>query len=416
MNDAAGGSAKSARLRISYLVQQFPVLTETFAVSDIAALLAQGHEVTVYTMKRPRRNEEELCALCRVPAQVRIHRPSVRGAMSWPKLVWRCRKIAAWLVREIVRKRGSNPVAAIQSLLCIPRIIEIADGVTASGSDVAHAFWSRHVALVLPVLKMESAPPLRSAFVGAYDLVADDFLVDMAAGAAEVLFSHAEVNRPYLERKAARGALVRIVHRGIPLAQIREPKRDRFCWITASALTPSKNVEGVIRAFAASREREPRLRLEVYGEGADRARLEGLVRELGCFEAVIFGGHVARDELFDRMERASLFILLSKKDSERLPNVVKEALWAGCAVIASRSEGIEELIPDSSIGFVVDPDDQEAVTAAISSVLSEDAERSAARREQARAWIAKNFSSEGGMRAYVDAWNEALPARALVPA
>jgi len=398
-----------APLEIAYLLQQFPVATETFAASDIAALMALGHRVTVYTVKARPSNERKLRELCDVPADLTIDRPSVGGALAWPALMWRERKAAARLIEQIVKAVPSAPKTAAQAMLCLPRLLEIARRV--QGADVAHAFWSRHVGLVLPLLEGEGAPAVRSAFVGAYDLIADDFLVGLTLDSAEVIFSHAEANRDYVERKAPEGALVRIVNRGIPLPDIRDDgARDCFRFVTASALVSAKNVDGVIRAFAGARKTEPRASLRIFGDGPERAKLEELARELGCADAVMFAGHVSRRQLFSELQQGGVFVLLSTKPSERLPNVVKEALWAGCGVISSNSEGIEELIPDAGIGQVVDPRDEATIGAAMTALLGESERAAGARRARARELIRDRFSSEKSMERYVAAWREAKEA------
>ncbi len=346
-----------------------------------------------------------MAAKCGVSPRLPVLRPSWAGARSWPNLIVRRRKHVAWLVRHILPHWRSAPLLCLQTLLCIPRLLEIAEKVGNDGSDVVHAFWSRHVALVLPLLKSADAPCLRTAFVGAYDLVADDFIFEISAQASEILFSHAEVNRPFLDERADPGTSIEIVHRGIPLMdQVAAGQRDPFRLMTASALVASKNVEAVIRSFAAARAREDRLTLWIYGDGPDRARLERLVEQLDCSAAVTFTGHVSRDALFVEMQHASVFILLSKKPSERLPNVLKEALWAGCAIISSASEGIEELLPDPGIGIIVDPDDTQAIGAALQSLLLESPDDGECRRERAREFIAERFSSAASMRAYERAW------------
>jgi len=404
MSDGIGASGSTRRLRISYLFQQFPIPTETFAVSDIAALLAHGHHVSVYTLKPPRRGEQARAEKSGVPSQLAICRPSWAGVCSWPKLVWQRGNQAGWLVRRVLLHWRSAPLLCLQTLLCIPRLLEIADQLSRDGSDVVHAFWSRHVALVLPLLEVAGVPARRTAFVGAYDLVADDFIVALVVPAAEILFSHAEVNRPFLERKAGAQTSVEIIHRGIPLMELADESRDPFLLITASALVRSKNVEAVIRSFAAARSRESRLSLSIYGDGPDRPRLERIVEQLRCADAVTFAGHAPREKLFLAMQRASIFILLSKKPSERLPNVLKEALWAGCAVISSDSEGIEELLPDPATGTIVDPDDAQAVAAALHGLLAQSPEEARRRRDNARAFIAGHFSSAASMSAYERAW------------
>lgn len=399
-------AGKARPLRIAYLLQQFPLPTQTFAISDIAALLAQGHEVAVFTMKWPRRGEQELLKRYGVPEGLPIDRPGWAGVGAWPMLIWRWRGSLPVVFRAIAKGAAKSPLTALQALLCIPRILEIADRAVRSDYDVVHSFWSRHSGLVLPVLKARHARVLRSAFAGAYDLVADDFLVDATLGAADLAFSHADVNRAYLEQKAD-PSNVAIIRRGIPLPELSTgQERDPFLWMTASSLIPPKNVEGVIRAFASARERQRTLRLRIFGEGPDRSRLEGIAHELGSADAVTFCGHVARAQLFSEMRHASVFLLLSKGEWERLPNVLKEALWAGCAVISSNSPGIEELIPDESIGQVVDPNDPKAVTRAVAAVLGYSREEATEQRDSARAHVAEHFSSDEAMRRYADAWRK----------
>jgi glycosyltransferase involved in cell wall biosynthesis len=325
--------------------------------------------------------------------------------------LWKHRRAVGSLLAAIRRHGRSDPKAAAQALVCLPRLVEIADRINSEGADVTHAFWSRHVGLVLPLLESIGSPSLRTAFVGAYDLVADDFILDLTADAAAILVSHAEVNRLFLERKAAPSTSIEIIHRGVPLMEQQgEGGRDPFRWITASALVPAKNVDAVIRGFAAARAREPRLRLDIFGDGPDRPRLERIAAELGCADAVNFRGHIPRDRLFAEMTGAALFLLLSVKPSERLPNVIKEALWAGCSVVSSNSEGIEELIPDSSVGFVVDPSDGQALADVLRGLLGESEQEREQRRSKARELIRSRFSSDASMAAYVAAWTKRLPA------
>jgi glycosyltransferase involved in cell wall biosynthesis len=412
MMAARSRAADPDLLRISYLFPQFPVDTEVFAVSDIAALRRQGHDVVVHTIKPRRSDEDARLRLAGVPREIVIRRPSLAGALRWPVLLWKHRRRVAYLFRRIAVQARAAPLAAITALLSIPRIVEIAEEVSADDADIVHVFWSRHAGMVLPVLAGSGSRAVRSAFVGAYDLIADDFLVDIALTWSELAFTHAETNRAYLDAKVPAGIPVNVIHRGIPLlARDDTIARDPDLWLTASALAPAKNVEAVLRAFADARGGKPQLRLEICGDGQDRARLQQLSRNLGCSEAVTFRGHIGREELFRHMQRASIFLLLSKKPAERLPNVIKEALWAGCAIVSSRSEGIEELLPDSRIGQIVDPDDRSAVAQALSAAASEADGTARERRILARNLISGRFSSDSSMHGYVAAWRGALAAR-----
>ena len=408
----AVGAPPRAPLRISYLFPQFPMPTETFAVSDIATLQADGHTVVVHTLKPPRRDEARRLLASKVPLGLTILRPTLSGALRWPVLLWRSRAAAGPLLKLIARRFGTAPRTALEALICFPRILEMADEIRRCDSDIVHLFWARHAGLVLPLLSSDAGGPVRSAFVGAYDLTVDDFLVDTALRATELLFTHAEVNRAYAQGKAGPEADLKIIYRGLPLSPVAdEAERDPAQWVTASALESSKNVPAVLRTFATALASRPELKLLIFGAGPEKQRLVECSRKLGCEAAVRFMGHAGREQVLGAMSRSAVFLLLSKKASERLPNVVKEALWAGCAVITSSSEGIAELVPDPGIGFVVDPDDRRSVEAAVTAVLAESSEAAATRKARARAHVAEHFSSERNMRRYADAWYRKLSTR-----
>jgi glycosyltransferase involved in cell wall biosynthesis len=392
--------AKGARLKIAYLLPQFPVPTQTFATSDIAALQADGHDVRVYTMKPQGSTSDEV--------SVPVSRLTLRGALSWPLAVWRMGGPVLALMSEIVPHFLQTPRTAMTALLCLPRATEIAADIEREGLDVVHLFWARHSGLVLALLNARGSPEVRSAFAGAYDLVADDFLTLLSLRSANIAFSHSEANRTFVGERVESGTPVEIIHRGIPLHK-PDPKaeRDAKQWITASALVKEKNVEGVLRAFFAARADALELRLSICGDGPDRARLEQWCSAQGCAGAVTFEGHIAREDLALRMARADVFVMLSKKPSERLPNVIKEALWAGCRVISSNSIGIREVLPDDSFGYVVDPDDERAVRAAVCAVVTRDRENDSDGQAKARALIEEKFSAAANMRRYVAAWTEA---------
>jgi glycosyltransferase involved in cell wall biosynthesis len=395
-------------LKISYIFSQFPLPTQSFAVSDIEALRTLGHTVFVHTLKPVGRDTTTGVRVTKTSGafDFPILRPGIGKALRWPRMLFRRRKQLILLLRLIIPHVLRQPASALTALLCIPRALEIAEEIVQLRSDVVHLFWSRYAALVLPVLRDMGYPAALTTFVGAYDLVADDFVVQLAIDHADTAFSHAEVNRDFIEARAPSGLPIRIIHRGIPLAEPQgECQRDMSLWVTASALVPEKNISAVLKAFAQARRQAPDLRLTVCGEGPERPALERLGKTLGCAEAIRFAGHIERHQLFALMHRAGAFLMLSRKPSERLPNVIKEALWSGCAVIASRSEGIEELIPDSGIGLVVDPDDEVAINAAVAEVLQETDQQAQLRRRRTRELIAANFSNVESMRRYVTQWH-----------
>lgn len=151
--------------------------------------------------------------------------------------------------------------------------------------------------------------------------------------------------------------------------------------VAAANLERWKGVDLLVEAVAGLD-----VRLEVYGDGADRARLEALARRLGA--DVRFHGRVP--DVRDRLADADLFVLPSR--AENLPISVLEAMAAALPVVATRVGGVPELVEDWITGRVVEPDDPAALAAAIEEVLGNEPDRVAMGRAGA-ARVAERFDA-----------------------
>lgn len=95
--------------------------------------------------------------------------------------------------------------------------------------------------------------------------------------------------------------------------------------------------------------------LTIYGEGPDRAHLEGLAAQLGLSSRVAFPGFTR--DLASALAGADAFVLPSRW--EGLPNVVLEALALGVPVVASPEAGVDEIKPETAAGALcIAPVDQ----------------------------------------------------------
>lgn len=102
-------------------------------------------------------------------------------------------------------------------------------------------------------------------------------------------------------------------------------------------------------------------RVDCYGEGPERPRIEARIRERGLDDVVRLRGR--RPGAADAYARAQ-FALLSSHE-EGFPNAVLEAMATGLPVVATTVGGVPELIRDDEDGLLVPPHDPEALGAAI---------------------------------------------------
>jgi len=132
-------------------------------------------------------------------------------------------------------------------------------------------------------------------------------------------------------------------------------------------LRPAKDFENLLRAFARVRERIP-ARLLILGEGAERAALERVARELGVSDHVQMPGFVGNP--FQYMRRAGVFVLSSRW--EGLPGALIEAMACGCPVVSTDCpSGPMEILEGGRYGPLVPMGDDARLAEAILRMLDD---------------------------------------------
>jgi colanic acid/amylovoran biosynthesis glycosyltransferase len=158
---------------------------------------------------------------------------------------------------------------------------------------------------------------------------------------------------------------------------------------------PYKGVDVLLRGLAAAAREEPRLVLDVIGDGPSRPENEGLAQSLGLERRVSFLGAQPRSGVVAALQRANLFVMpsltISSGQAEGLGNVQKEAMAIGVPVIATRNGGIPETIPPEHRKELVPPGDHDALARTILA-LARRPEAWPERAGRARVWVESEFS------------------------
>lgn len=157
------------------------------------------------------------------------------------------------------------------------------------------------------------------------------------------------------------------------LAPLREKTALRV--LQVCNLYPLKRVDVTLRAFAKIVRRCPGASLTVVGEGGEREKLEALSRELGIEGRVRFTGELPHAEVFEQMAGAEYFVMVSSPEGFGI--VYLEAMASGCVTIGTRGEGIAEVIVSGENGFLLPPDEPDAIAETILWAIEHPAEREA---------------------------------------
>jgi len=165
---------------------------------------------------------------------------------------------------------------------------------------------------------------------------------------------------------------IRLIHSGIdpaPFQKMPAADSDRRPTVigTAAVLEERKGHRFLLEAAALLKRRGHRLKYRFAGDGSERERLQQIVLELGLREDVEMIGFVSDIPAF--LSTIDIFVLPSVY--EGLGVAILEAMAAGKPVVATRVGGIPELVSDAATGLLVPPMNPQALTEAISTLLSQ---------------------------------------------
>jgi len=129
-----------------------------------------------------------------------------------------------------------------------------------------------------------------------------------------------------------------------------------------------KGYEHALHAFVRVREKIPRLRVDIVGDGDLRAALAARAAELDLTDTVRFLGR--QDDVGRRMRGFDCYVLSSV--IEGMPNALLEAMALGLPVVTTSAGGCAEIVEHGESGLIVPPADADALATAITRVLRED--------------------------------------------
>ena len=136
--------------------------------------------------------------------------------------------------------------------------------------------------------------------------------------------------------------------------------------LAAGRLIPAKGFDLLLSAFSRVEPRD--VELVILGEGPERNDLLALALRLHIHDRVCFPGAVAN--IFPWYHGADCFVLSSR--NEGWPNVLVEAMAAGCPVVSFRCDyGPAEIVQDGTSGLLVAPGNVDALARAISRVVTD---------------------------------------------
>ena len=383
---------------------QFPAPSETFASSDIQSLNKLNPEVSVYSLKskhsdynrmiKDRKLQNISIFTCEV-------KENILGLIEIIKSPFLFISLLFWLIKNDLKKTGHF----IRCFALIPASFYILSQLKKEKPDVVHLFWGHYPSLVGFLVKRVLKNSKISMFLGAYDLEYNLNISKNLAKNADFIFTHAKANIPQLNKMDIKTDKINVIHRGINIKDLSlvieniDKKSNQI--ICAGRFLPDKGFDKVIDIFSKLHKNINSSNLVLVGYGSAQSDLEKQTIDLKIESNVTFTGYLSQNDVLKFMVESDIFLFLSSKAGERLPNVVKEAMLSGCICIVSNTPGIDELIEDGKTGFIIEENNYDLIPNLISSL---DEIKKEEIRTNAKEFILKNFDVELSMKKYINIW------------
>ena len=383
---------------------QFPAPSETFASSDIQSLNKLNPELSVYSLKskhsdynrmiKDRKLQNISIFTCKV-------KENILGLIEIIKSPFLFISLLFWLIKNDLKKTGHF----IRCFALIPASFYILSQLKKEKPDVVHLFWGHYPSLVGFLVKRVLKNSKISMFLGAYDLEYNLNISKDLAKNADFIFTHAKANIPQLNKMNIKTDKINVIHRGINIKDLSlvieniDKKSNQI--ICAGRFLPDKGFDKVIDIFSKLHKNINSSNLVLVGYGSAQSDLEKQTIDLKIESNVTFTGYLSQNDVLKFMVESDIFLFLSSKAGERLPNVVKEAMLAGCICIVSNTPGIDELIEHGKTGFIIESNNYDLIP---NLILSLDEIKKEEIRTNAKEFILKNFDVELSMKKYINIW------------
>lgn len=157
-----------------------------------------------------------------------------------------------------------------------------------------------------------------------------------------------------------------------PIKKENSPKIVRI--LAIGRLVPRKGFDYLIRSLPNVVEQSQKdFCVEIIGDGPQLSELMQLAKKINVDRKVILSGAVPYDMLASKYQQADIFVLSSL--AEGMPLVVLEAMASGLPIIATKVQGIDELVVDGLNGYLFNPFDYNTLSKHLIYMINNDEKR-----------------------------------------
>ncbi|MGE5642708.1 MAG: glycosyltransferase [Byssovorax cruenta] len=397
--------------RIAYIVSRFPHLPETFILREMIHLETLGWQIELYPLVIQRQE------LIHEEARPWLKRAHVVPWLSVGLLKSNLLKMTTQprqyfsLLARVVRENIRSPKFLARSLLLFPRAAWMADEFQAQGISHIHAHYASHPALVAWLINQWTGITY-SVTVHAHDIFVDKSMLATKLHDSAFISAISEFNRKYLADRFGPwvNEKTQIVRCGIEPSYYQLKKQannntnntsNNLEIISVGSLQPYKGHIYLVKACAELVKRGIPFLCRIVGGGDLRAMLERAIQENQLEGRIELLGPRTQDEVSRLLRTANCYVQPSvvthTGKMEGIPVALMEAMASGIPVVATSISGVPELVRPGETGWLVPPEDVNALADALTEIYRNPAE-AARRADLGQKWVLEEFELSSNVR------------------
>lgn len=339
-------------MKIAYIAERYPCLSESFVDAKIRGLVGCGDEVIVFAMRRDSSVE--------IPNGVKVVYKKGMSAVGLRDFLCFLKTVLS--VFKECRREG------IRLLKNFGAVMFFAGEVRNNGVEFIYCGFLSWPGLMgvavsnITGVRMGIAAHARDVFVesGALNIKAKKagFITVCNADAMESL----------------KGRLDEKYHKKIHLNyHTQKNNYNSYKIICVGRLVEKKGVDVAVRAIGALLKERRDIELWIVGDGVERKKIERLIKKLGIGNKVFMAGALSRSITKALIKEADVLvfsgIIGSDSDRDGIVNVIIEAMALGTTVVASDIKSLEDIVVDGETGLVFEKKNVKKLATAVNKLI-----------------------------------------------
>lgn len=374
-----------AQPTLAYILKGYPRISETFISNEILLLERLGFKLHLFPMRHPRENfchesvKQIKAEVDYLPTELLLELPRLLGpnifcAAINPK---RYRTALALAARRFRRTRKTATFKHLfQAGFLVQKHLSKDSSIVHLHGHFAHSPTS----VTMFAAQLSGLPFSFTAHAKDIYTSHPDQLREKMAKATFVT-TCTKHNKKYLESlDDQKTSPIHCLYHGIDLSLFnhditRSQVHPPYQLLTIARMTEKKGLPTVYRALKILDDQQIPFQHTLIGDGDDREKIQELIKELKLEKCCFRMGTRTHEKVLEQFRRSDLFILgceiARNGDRDGIPNVLVESLAMGVPAVSTNVSALPEILIHRKTGLTVEPQDAEALAAAILQLLTD---------------------------------------------